>query len=115
MPVVAVLDLRRNCLQGIPYSLLRFRSLTMLDISHNSIEADSVPVHLHRLAKLKILQVEENPFVNWTTNSASPAHSFLQMRIIGEERVPCDQLKAIVVGQEVRGCGNCVCIFVVRA
>jgi hypothetical protein len=103
---VTTLDLRKNLLQGVPFTMLRFRSLTHLDLSHNLIEADSVPVHLQWLSKLKLLTLEENPFVNgcdrWPPASwdwAQPQQAFERMRTLGEEKVPCDQLKAIVVGQ----------------
>lgn len=103
---ITLLDLRRNLLQGIPFSLTRFRALTALDISYNCIEADSVPVHLQRLTRLVSLNVEGNPFVTWEPKAtgAQPAGPLCaRMCALGEERVPCDQIKAIVVGQEAVG------------
>jgi Leucine-rich repeat (LRR) protein len=50
---LTVLDLRKNFLTGLPYSLIRIKTLTALDVSCNLIDSDSVPLHLIGLKKLK--------------------------------------------------------------
>ncbi len=100
---VTVLDLRKNFLSGLPYSITALKSLTVLDVSSNLIDSDSVPLHLATLNKLSTLSVNDNPFVTWQVDPQTPSVSMVAMKMLGEERVPCSFLKAIVIGQEAVG------------
>ena len=94
------LDMHKNFLTGLPYSLLRLKSLTALDVSSNLMDSDSVPLHLSGLKKLKVLKIDDNPFVTWTPDPQAPSVTMAQMRQIGEEKAACMSLRAIVIGQE---------------
>lgn len=75
----------------------------VLDVSGNLIEADSLPVHVAALKKLRVLRLEDNPCCTWQSDPQAPSASIAHMRALGEERIPCDFLKMIVIGQEAVG------------
>lgn len=57
------LDVSNNRLAGLPYSIVLIPSLEWLNISHNCIELDAIPIHCSELPRLHTLRVEGNPFV----------------------------------------------------